>query len=292
MEILINENSLNGQFESVEDFIKIGLRPFIGVLKTIFENYKTDLESNSLYKSSTFYNTKITSKEDTFNDIWKLDDFYKYEELRKFNSLLEKLYNKDWDDEPMHNIENNYWYNNKNVSCTSLAEAYERDKVIISFHNGGFQCEKISVYRIKIQPQREVKLCNLLKPEDFTNMLNERYTWGNKPFSNYCKDFFSKTKLNFSKIYSKNGFDLLVKESDQKLHFDKFKIFSELSWDEIKEHKGLNYKEYKDIKGYFNENKTIDKFRITEKYRCFGYREGDLFYVLRFDLTHKLSDDG
>jgi hypothetical protein len=44
MEILINELSLSGQFDSVDHFIKSGLRPFIKVLNDI------DFQSNLLYK--------------------------------------------------------------------------------------------------------------------------------------------------------------------------------------------------------------------------------------------------
>lgn len=36
----------------------------------------------------------------------------------------------------------------------------------------------------------------------------------------------------------------------------------------------------------------IFKFRVSEKIRCFGYREKDTFFVLRIDLEHKLSDKG
>lgn len=38
--------------------------------------------------------------------------------------------------------------------------------------------------------------------------------------------------------------------------------------------------------------KGIKKFRITQRNRCFGYVENGVFYVLRFDLDHELSDVG
>lgn len=37
---------------------------------------------------------------------------------------------------------------------------------------------------------------------------------------------------------------------------------------------------------------NICKFRVSEKFRCFGYRKKDTFFVLRIDLEHKLSDKG
>ena len=38
--------------------------------------------------------------------------------------------------------------------------------------------------------------------------------------------------------------------------------------------------------------KGIHKFRVSQEIRCFGYREGDKFHLLRIDLDHVLSDKG
>ena len=51
----------------------------------------------------------------------------------------------------------------------------------------------------------------------------------------------------------------------------------------------------KKSKRYFSDEqwkKGIKKFRITQRNRCFGYVNNGIFYVLRFDLDHELSDVG
>ena len=74
---------------------------------------------------------------------------------------------------------------------------------------------------------------------------------------------------------------------------DAFRIFAELSWADIYNSEGLDYKEYtnkqKDSFAIFR-SKKIFKFRITQKYRCSGKVVNGVFHVLMFDLTHKLSD--
>ena len=74
---------------------------------------------------------------------------------------------------------------------------------------------------------------------------------------------------------------------------DAFRIFAELSWADIYNSEGLDYKEYtnkqKDSFAIFR-SKKIFKFRITQKYRCSGEVVNGVFHVLMFDLTHKLSD--
>lgn len=71
------------------------------------------------------------------------------------------------------------------------------------------------------------------------------------------------------------------------------------SWDRIFEDKGLHYKKYspsseKDnwFRGDKYSNLSIDKFRCVNPKRCFGYREYDVFHVLRMERDHSISDKG
>ena len=51
----------------------------------------------------------------------------------------------------------------------------------------------------------------------------------------------------------------------------------------------------KKSKRYFSDNlwkKGIKKIKITQRNRCFGYVDNGIFYVLRVDLDHELSDVG
>ena len=74
---------------------------------------------------------------------------------------------------------------------------------------------------------------------------------------------------------------------------DAFRIFAELSWADIYNFEGLDYKEYTNKQIYafaMFRCKKIFMFRITQKYRCSGKVVNGVFHVLMFDLTHKLSD--
>ena len=77
-----------------------------------------------------------------------------------------------------------------------------------------------------------------------------------------------------------------------------FKKFEESDWNAIATDNGLDYKTYnknKKSKRYFSDDlwqKSIKKFKITQRNRCFSYVDNGVFYVLRFDLDHELSDVG
>ena len=77
-----------------------------------------------------------------------------------------------------------------------------------------------------------------------------------------------------------------------------FRNFDQKHWQDIIVDDGLDYKEFhknKRTKKYFDEyywGKGIFKFRVSQRIRVFGYRELDTFFVLRFDIDHKLSDLG
>jgi len=276
MEILINELSLSGQFSSVENFINIGLKPFIRVINDI--NFQSDL----LYKKYDFYQVKVTPC-DTIYDIFKKNISRQYDEIRKFKSQLEKLFIKPyWEDNPKHSANKIYLYNGNNICGSSLAEASERDKIIASFCHNDFQLEQLSVYK----DNTETKIDNLLEQGQYIKI---SYQQNHISFYSYCEKIFSKSKLNFSEINSKEGFSLIKKE-EEPLFFDCFRKFKELSWQQIITDDALDYKEYNNKSHFRNVNEKIYKFRISKKYRCFGYVKDGVFFVIQFDLEHKLSD--
>ena len=62
---------------------------------------------------------------------------------------------------------------------------------------------------------------------------------------------------------------------------------------------GLEYKKYTPAEKKKNwflgrkySGKTIMKFRFSGAMRCFGYRKGDRFRVLRLERDHTISDNG
>lgn len=113
----------------------------------------------------------------------------------------------------------------------------------------------------------------------------------------YCLRKFKDSNLNFSLLEDTHGFNILS-IYQQKKFLSTFHIFSQMSWDDILKSsankKGLNYKSYDGdcFKNTEYSKKNIFKFRTSQKYRCFGYRDKDVFFVLRFEIDHKISDNG
>lgn len=107
-------------------------------------------------------------------------------------------------------------------------------------------------------------------------------------------DPFQRRETWSSLIDDTHGFSLIDNENQNEF-IDSFRKFEELDWNAIATDNGLDYKTYNKIKKskrYFSDNgrKALKKFRITQRNRCFGYVDNDIFYVLRFDLDHELSD--
>jgi hypothetical protein len=274
MEILINELSLSGQFDSIDHFIELGLRSFIKALNDI------DFQTNLLYKKYDFYSTKITSQH-TIHDTLIGTTSRQYDEIRKLKSQFAKLFDQPyWEDHIKHSANSVYLFNGKNICGFSLAEACERDKIVISFNHDDFRCVQLFISK----GNNKIKLDNLFEFGHYTQIAYQRNLI---TFEEYCRKMFSKSKLNFSKIDAKQGFSL-VKKDEELLFYKGFKKFSELSWAQIGADDGLRYKEYKG--GFKNISEKIYEFRFSEKYRCFGYKKDDNFFVLRFELEHKLGN--
>ena len=279
-EVLINELSLSGQFNSAEEFINSGsLTKFNKLLN---EMKRSDV---LLYKNTGFYGSLVTKEISVF-DLFAGAVSRQYDEFRKMKSGLSCLFDEPyWEINQKHSHDIMYMHNNVCVTGKSLAEACERDKIVISFLHQDYSHNNISV----LKGENKILLDNLINENDFVNLAWEKEIIN---CEEYCKMKFRNTKLDFSRLVPEESFVLLNKK-DEKLFIDGFRKFSELSWQQIFTDDGLGYKEYKDNKKYFRKyGKKIKKFRTSQKYRCFGYEEQDKFYVLVFDLAHKYSDYG
>jgi len=278
-DILINELSLNGQYNTVYEFIDSALLKF----NTLLNEIKGP--NVLLYKKHTFFESKITGNT-TIYDVLIGAISRQYDEIRKMKSNLVCLFEEPyWENNQKHSSNILYLFMGNCITGQSLAEACERDKIVISFIHHNFSSGNLLVMKEKT----EVTLDNLVSRMDYIEIAY------NKEIINceeYCKKKFKGDKLDFSKINPKESFNLLSK-SDENIFIDGFRKFTELSWPQINVDDALEFKEYKDKKGHFKAvNKKIHKFRVSRKYRCFGYKEQGIFYVLLFDLTHNFSDDG
>ena len=94
MEILINELSLNGQFESAEQFATKALPHFCSVLKEI------NSDKDFLYKKYNMYECLVMTGI-SFHNILIGKEYRKFDEIRRSKSLLFK-----------HSMQNPYWEDN------------------------------------------------------------------------------------------------------------------------------------------------------------------------------------
>jgi len=186
-----------------------------------------------------------------------------------------------------------YFYNVENICNSSLAESSQRDKIILSFNHNNFLNEKIGIKK----DEDIIELFNLINCNDFLDYL---YLIDKIRPLDFCLNRYKKTNLDFTQLEEDYGFDILNK-NQTKEYLNSFFEFSKMSWEDIKKSDGLEYKQYNKPKklktnGWFRtglySNTDIFKFRITQEYRCFGYRKENKFYVLRFELNHEISDKG
>ena len=278
MELLINELSLKGQFNSIEEFINIALPPLLSVLKD------TDSSRDLLYKKYDFYSSLVTPQ-NTLHDVVVGPISRQYDEIRKFKTQLVGLFeNPFWEDSPKHSFNDSYYFLENKITGSSLAEACERDKIAISFICNEFNNNTLDV----IKEKNTITVDNLFEKEHCLEVFKQRNFIS---FEHYCKSKFHESKLDFSQLYVKDGFDLIGKD-DEELFYDGFRKFDELTWSQINVDDSLDFKEFNN-KNYFKEIEgKIHKFRISKKYRCFGYVKNGKFHALLFDLNHKLSDKG
>lgn len=113
----------------------------------------------------------------------------------------------------------------------------------------------------------------------------------------YCLRKFKDGNLNFTLLDDSYGFNIL-NSSQEKDFLSTFKKFSQMNWIDIikssANKKGLNYKSYDGdwFKNTIYSDINIFKFRTSQKYRCFGYRKDNEFFILRFEIDHRISDNG
>ncbi|RLA75339.1 MAG: hypothetical protein DRG78_20660 [Epsilonproteobacteria bacterium] len=277
MDVILNELSLTGQFDNENLFLN-NLNEIIMMTHLI-----NQLDNLNLLKSNKIWNSKITDSLTLIMLLQKKGS----DILNKIRLDLSKVSSSPpyWEDTQIHScIKNSYNYNNENICNTGLAESSERNQVIISFQHNLFKNSNINI----IKNLTDININNINNLKELS-----QYLYTKKVLNEYkfCKYFFNTSKLNFSKLDdAKRGFNTLNKKQ-KKLFINQLKIFAETSWSNIISSDGIEYKKYNNtLKGFTNID--IYKFRINKKYRCFGYRSNDTFYIVHFEINHKLSDIG
>ncbi len=140
MEILLNELSLTAQFDSVEDFIDIGIKKALSALKELSPE-------DIIYKKYDFFINNVTPTL-SIHDVLTGTQTRHFDEIRRFKTYLSKFFEDPyWEANPRHNSTINYIHKGVSVLGTSLAEACERDKVIFSFFHKDFSENNLSILK-------------------------------------------------------------------------------------------------------------------------------------------------
>lgn len=213
------------------------------------------------------------------------------DEARLYKSILARaICNPFWDEAPQQDSNAQYSVGETDVSGSSVAEAAARSVCLLSFIRFGYEKHPVAVTK----DEEPIEVGNIWKEKQLHSILFER---GELSLERYITIRFSGGKLDFSLIDGTHGFSLIDNENQNEF-IDSFRKFEELDWTAVATDDGLDYKTYnknRRSKHYFSDDlwkKGIKKFRITQRNRCFGYVEDGVFYVLRFDLDHELSDVG
>lgn len=285
-EVYLNELSLDGQYNTPEEFLEACI-PFMRCLKTVKE-----LNKWRITKHSEFYKCKITKRE-CFNDLRGM----RGDAARRLKSLLLSTAESPpfWDmNEEFHQDLNcNYYIENHNVSATSAAEAAEAESFLLSFDKE-FYCDR----------ELEVN-CDNGKKFPVPSVVSGKYLadvlWARDEIDvkQYLLMRYEGTRLDFSLLEEGYGFEDFEKREIQDClrEFERFIALED--WNAVFADRSLHYKQYTpsvSSENWFRNStycdKTIDKFRCVNPKRCFGYKEGEVFYVLRMERDHRISDKG
>lgn len=284
MEFLLNERSLHGQFHSADEFLQ-SLKPVMKCLEIIHHCPET-----GIYKISNFHECKVTEH----MKICDLKTNGVSDELLRFKLSLDREIYKEpyWDSAPAHDIVQEFIWNGENVTATALAEAAVTQNALLSFRSEQFSdCELVVDSNVKTYRVNSVHTPKyLLEQYDHRLHINKKYLLLIR---------YEGTRIDCSTMEEEYGADILEKSEFEELvtTFDKF--VNHASWESIGRDDGLEYKKYSPSSTKQNwfrsikyKGKTIMKFRFSKVLRCYGYRKGDIFKVLRLERDHTISDHG
>lgn len=213
MDILLNELSLNGQFSSIDNFIEEGLPPIQSILKVV------DRSKDLLLKKREFYASLVTPKT-TLHEILVGTHSRTYDQIRRAKRQLSALMdNPYWEDSAKQTMNDSYVYLHSNISGSSIAEACERDKVIISFTCSEYSSKELDI----VKNEENIIIDNLFDNGHYDNLLKNR---------GIVIPFSLKNSIRFSKTSSINQGQIVYKEFNtnrfwclDNLHKNHYEVF-------------------------------------------------------------------
>lgn len=184
MDILLNELSLSGQYTSREIFVEEILPTLIEVLDEIQKLFKA-----TIYKSQQFWSLRVTESY-TIHEIL-VGGSRQDPSVRKFKTQLRSILFAEpyWEPTRKHLKGDNYTYRGNEFCNHSVAEACERDKIIISFCDSKlFQAETLSILK---NGNEQIDIDNLFNAGHYSNVLHQRgiiYPFSLKDGTRFQKD--------------------------------------------------------------------------------------------------------
>lgn len=294
MDYILNEQSLKGQFANSENFTTDGMKPLLGVIKTL-----SSIGVNDILKNQNFFNSEVVP-----GKKWhELMHGRMSDTVRAMCSLLSKMQGQPyWDLTPRQDMNKHYYIQRAgdddaiveiDVAQTGVAEAFARKGCLISFTGGDYDNNTVYVRCEDELQYGENPVMNLHDKEETEQFL---FDSGQINFQHYIKSRFCE-KLVYDELSTDYGLNLVNKNNFREF-FNSFRDFEDYTWQQIITSEGFDYKEFhrnKQTRAYFTQeqwDKGICKFRITQEIRCFGHRNGDKFHLYRIDLDHILSNKG
>lgn len=202
MELILNEFSLNGQFDSEEEFAGYIIDILIPVLKIIEE------KRIPLLRKSTMYNCQVT-KEQQLQDLLKRANDPVLGVLKKYISNL-AFCEPYWDLEAESLNDVKYVYPVKADEPNCFTEAIERNAGLVSFRNDEF---KETCFICK-RDNESIRICNItalkcLLMEYLKNNRDDiRYVLENFPFGRTVLLAEAKGKCYAEEALLQNGLEI------------------------------------------------------------------------------------
>lgn len=284
MEFILNEESLVGQFATVQDFLK-SLKNNIRCFQIIRRS-----ENNDISKTENFYDRYVTG-DMRIRDLRRCQCS---EELLMFQMQLEReIYSlPHWDINPKHDLSKRYLWEEKDITATGMAEAVESDHMLLSFDMEKF---RDCILQIQAADKKE-NVSSIYSPAFLVESAGKQLEMQG---DDILKIRYEGTRIDCSSIEKKYGAETLDEGQFRQVVSSMDKFVNHETWENIDHDDGLEYKKYKPdsskhdwYNGSMYRDKQIMKFRASSLLRVHGYRKGDRFRVLRFETDHKQSDHG
>lgn len=139
MEYILNEQSLKGQFANSDNFATDGMKPLLGVIKTL-----SSIGVNDILKNQNFFNSEVVPGKKWY----ELKHGRMSDTVRAMCSLLSKMQGQPyWDLTPRQDMNKHYYIQRAgdddaiveiDVAQTGVAEAFARKGCLISFTGGDY----------------------------------------------------------------------------------------------------------------------------------------------------------